>query len=392
MAAAGERGTSSLQQQIALVLEGGGRRRWAGRLVSWLLLVLILVNVADVALDTVPGFYGEWQPWLVALQSLSMVVFALEFALRLWVAGMPHGDGHETPRGARLRYLGSFGWVDLIVILPFYAGLLTGDPLRFQVMRLLLLLKLSRFSTAMGTLGRVLGAEWRALAGSLIIMLSLLMISATGMYYLEHDSQPQQFSSIPAAMWWAMAALSTVGYGDIVPVTPIGRVFGGIVTVLGIGVYALPVGIIASGFAREIQRRDFVVTWGMVARVPLFKGLDVEQVARVAGLLRSRVVTGGTTIVRRGEPGDCMYFITSGAAEVQIQPRPVRLSDGDFFGEMALVLDAPRSASVVALTRCQLLILDADDFRGLAQSEPRIGEAIRAVAAQRQQATTAQPG
>jgi voltage-gated potassium channel len=392
MAAAVERAPATLQQRVALLLEGGGRRRLANRLLSWLLLALILGNVADVALDTLPGFYGDWRSGVVAFQIFSMAVFTLEFAARLWVAGAPHGEGGDPPAHARLRYLGSFGWIDLVAVLPFYAGLLTGEPLRFQVLRLLLLLKLSRFSTAMGTLGRVLGAEWRALVGSLVIMLSLLMLSATGMYYLEREGQPQQFSSIPAAMWWAMAALSTVGYGDMVPVTPLGRIFGGIVTVLGIGVYALPVGIIASGFAREIQRRDFVVTWGMVARVPLFKGLDAEQVARIANLLRSRVVPGGTTIVRKGEPGDCMYFITGGSAEVQIQPRPVRLSDGDFFGEMALLLDAPRSASVVALSRCQLLILDADDFRGLAQNEPRIGAAIREVAEQRLRATAAQPG
>jgi voltage-gated potassium channel len=389
LAAQGEEAAPTLQHRLALALEGGDRRGRLGRLVAWGLILLILANVADVALDTVPGFYGEWRPLLAALQILSMVVFTGEFLLRLWVAGESGGPG-ESRRNARLHYLRSFGWVDLAAILPFYAGLLSGDPLRFQVLRLLLLLKLSRFSTAMGTLGRVLGSEWRALVGSLIIMMSLLMISATAMYFLERDSQPQQFSSIPASMWWAMAALSTVGYGDIIPVTPLGRMFGGIVTVLGIGVYALPVGIIASGFAREIQRRDFVVSWGMVARVPLFKGLDAEQVARIATLLRSRVVPGGASIVRRGEPGDCMYFIASGSAEVQIQPLPVRLSEGDFFGEMALLLDAPRSASVVALSRCQLLILDADDFRGLAQHEPRIGAAIRAVAEQRLNAATPQ--
>ena len=211
------------------------------------------------------------------------------------------------------------------------------------------------------------------------------MVSATLMYYIENEAQPQQFSSIPAAAWWAMAALSTVGYGDLVPITPAGRVVASIVTILGIGVYALPVGIIASGFAREIQRRDFVVTWAMVARVPLFKSLDAEHLTRIANLLRSRVVPGGTAIVRRGEPGDCMYFIAAGSAEVQIQPDPVRLSDGDFFGELALINDVPRGATVVALTRCQLLILDAADFRGLVRSAPRIAESIRTIAEQRQQ-------
>jgi len=348
---------------------------------------LIIVNIVDVAVDTVPDVYQHYHLWFAIVHVASMAIFTLEFAARLWVAGAPAPDRPETPARARRRYLTSFGWVDLICILPFYAGLLTGEPFRFQVLRLLLLLKMTRFTPALGTLGRVLTSEWRSLVGSLFILLSLLILSATVLYYIERDAQPQNFSSIPAAAWWAMAALSTVGYGDLVPITPTGRVVASIVTILGIGVYALPVGIIASGFAREIQRRDFVVTWAMVARVPLFKSLDAEQVGRIANLLRSRVATGGTAIVRRGEPGDCMYFIASGSAEVQIQPEPVRLSDGDFFGEMALIHEAPRGATVVALTRCQLLILDADDFRGLTQNEPKIAAAIRAVADQRRQQT-----
>jgi voltage-gated potassium channel len=380
-----------LQHRLAVALDGGDHRGRLGRIIAWLLILLILVNIVDLALDTVADVYQHYHLLLDGVQVASMAIFTLEFLARLWVAGAPAPDRTEAPRHARWRYLTSLGWVDLIVLLPFYAGLATGEPFRFQVLRLLLLLKMTRFTPALGTLGRVLTAEWRSLVGSVLILLSLLLISATMMYYIENEAQPQLFSSIPAAAWWAMAALSTVGYGDMVPITPTGRVVASIVTILGIGVYALPVGIIASGFAREIQRRDFVVTWAMVARVPLFKSLDAEQVGRIANLLRSRVVPSGTAIVRRGEPGDCMYFIAAGSAEVQIQPKPVRLSDGDFFGEMALIHDAPRGATVVALTRCQLLILDADDFRSLAQSEPRIAAAIRAVAEQRRQQTPAQP-
>ena len=383
--------SDSLQHRLAVALEGGDHRGWLGRIIAYLLVALILVNIVDIALDTVPDLYQHFHLEFAAVQVGSMAIFTLEFAARLWVAGAPAPDRPETPARARLRYLASLGWVDLICILPFYAGLVTGEPFRFQVLRLLLLLKMTRFTPALGTLGRVLSAEWRSLVGSLFILLALLMVSATLIYYIEREAQPQNFSSIPAAAWWAMAALSTVGYGDLVPITPAGRVVASIVTIIGIGVYALPVGIIASGFAREIQRRDFVVTWSMVARVPLFKSLDAEQVGRIANLLRSRVASGGTAIVRRGEPGDCMYFIASGSAEVQIQPEPVRLSDGDFFGEMALIHDAPRGATVVALTRCQLLILDADDFRGLAQSEPKIAAAIRAIAEQRRQQTAPQP-
>jgi voltage-gated potassium channel len=383
--------TDGLQHRLAVALEGGDHRGSLGRIIAWVLVLLILVNVVDVAVDTVPDLYEHYHLAFAIVQVASMAIFTLEFLARWWVAGAPSAERLESPLRARLRYLSSLGWVDVIAIVPFYAGVATGEPFRFQALRLLLLLKLTRFTPALGTLGRVLSAEWRSLAGSLLILLSLLVIAAALMYYIEREAQPQLFSSIPAAAWWAMAALSTVGYGDMVPITPVGRMVASVVTILGIGVCALPVGIIASGFAREIQRRDFVVTWAMVARVPLFKSLDAEQVGRIANLLRSRVANGGTAIVRRGEPGDCMYFIAAGSAEVQIQPEPVRLSDGDFFGEMALIHDAPRGATVVALTRCQLLILDADDFRALAQSEPRIAAAIRAIADQRRQQAAPPP-
>ena len=381
-----------LQQRLAVALEGGDHRGRLGRVISWVLVLLILANIVDVGLVTVQSLDEGYHRVFVGVELVSAAIFTLEFLARWWVAGAPGPDRVEAAGRARRRYLATLGWVDLLGLVPFYAGLAIGDPLHFNALRLLLLLKLTRFTPALGTLGRVLSSEWRSLLGSVLILLSLLIISATLMYYIENEAQPQGFSSIPAAAWWAMAALSTVGYGDLIPITPLGRVVASIVTIIGIGVYALPVGIIASGFAREIQRRDFVVTWAMVARVPLFKSLDAEHVGRIANLLRSRVVPGGTAIVRRGEPGDCMYFIAAGSAEVQIQPTPVRLTDGDFFGEMALIHDAPRGATVVALSRCQLLILDGDDFRSLAQVEPRIGEAIRVIAEQRRrQAEAAAP-
>ena len=265
---------AGLQQRLAVALDGGDHRGRLGRVISWMLVLLILANIVDVGLVTVQSLDERYHRLFIGVQLVSAAIFTLEFLARWWVAGAPAADRTEAPRRARLRYLMTLGWVDLAGLVPFYAGLAVGDPLRFNALRLLLLLKMTRFTPALGTLGRVLSSEWRSLLGSVLILLSLLIISATLMYYIENEAQPQQFSSIPAAAWWAMAALSTVGYGDMVPITPTGRVVASIVTIIGIGVYALPVGIIASGFAREIQRRDFVVTWAMVARVPLFKSLD----------------------------------------------------------------------------------------------------------------------
>ena len=119
----------------------------------------------------------------------------------------------------------------------------------------------------------------------LLIMVILLILSSTAIYYVEHGVQPEKFGSIPAAMWWAIATLTTVGYGDAVPLTHLGRVIGGLVMILGLAMFALPVGIIASGFSTEIHRRDFIVTWGMVARVPIFAKLGMGISPQLAVLL-----------------------------------------------------------------------------------------------------------
>ena len=157
-----------------------------------------------------------------------------------------------------------------------------------RVLRLFRLLKLVRYSPALQTLGRVLADEYRALLGALLVILVLLLFASTAMYFLERGAQPDKFGSIPAAAWWALATLTTVGYGDIVPVTPLGKLLGGVVMLLGVGMIALPVAIIATGFSQESSRHQFVVTWSMVARVPLFATMDESEIAEITKLLYTR--------------------------------------------------------------------------------------------------------
>jgi len=256
--------------------------------------------------------------------------------------------------------------------------------LRFlRIFRLLRLLKLARYSPTIITLGRVLYEERRALFAVVIIMFGLLMLSASVMTIIEGVAQPEAFGSIPAAMWWALATLSTVGYGDVVPVTAPGRIFGGIVTLLGVAMYALPIAIIAAGFTNESRRRDFVITWGMVARVPLFAKLDPVALSKVGGLLRSKSVPSGYEIVHRGQPADSMYFIVSGEVVVDIDDHRVSLEEGDFFGEIALLHDTTRRAHAYAVTECRLMQLMKSDFHGLMETEPALRAEIAEVAAER---------
>ena len=158
---------------------------------------------------------------------------------------------------------------------------------------------------------------------------------------------------------------------------------GGLTMLLGIAMFAVPAGILASGFAEEMKRRDFVVTWQSVARVPLFAQLDATVIAAVAQLLKPRSVSANQVIVRRGDPGDSMFFIMEGEVEVDLTPNPAVLKSGNFFGEIALVRDVNRTATVIARSNCRLLVLETSDFRQLIQQYPELNEQIQRVASER---------
>jgi voltage-gated potassium channel len=196
---------------------------------------------------------------------------------------------------------------------------------------------------------------------------------------IERHVQPDKFGTIPDAMWWAVVTLGTVGYGDVTPVTALGRVVAGITIFFGLIMVALPVGIVASAFAQQIHRRDFVITWSMVARVPLFAGLNAADIADIMRLLRAQQVEAGEMITRRGEPAHSMYFVAAGKVEIELPDRRVQLGTGQFFGEIAALRRARRSGTATALVRTSLLALDARDLHVLMEREPRIAERIREV-------------
>jgi voltage-gated potassium channel len=197
----------------------------------------------------------------------------------------------RLPRGqARLRFaMRPMMIIDLLAFAPWYLHWLYPIDLRLlRVFRLFRLLMLVRYSPALQTLGRVVADESRAL----LVVLILLLFASAGMYLLERDVQPDKFGSIPEAAWWALSTLTTVGYGDVVPITPLGKVLGGVVMLLGVGMIALPVAIIATGFNQESSRHQFVVTWGMIARVPLFASMDYSEIAEITKRLYARRANG----------------------------------------------------------------------------------------------------
>jgi voltage-gated potassium channel len=241
-------------------------------------------------------------------------------------------------------------------------------------------LKLVRYSPAMRSLLAALHAERRTLFGCIVILTGAVLLFASLLYAIEHKVQPDKFGTIPQAMWWAIVTLGTVGYGDVVPVTLLGKVVSVFAIVTGLAMIALPVAIISTAFADEVRRRDFVVTWGMLARVPLFSHLGASEIADIMRLLRAQTIESGEVVVRRGDAATSMYFITAGEVEIDLPNQRVRLSDGTFFGEIALLRRTNRSGTVTATRKTKLLALDAQDFHALIERLPALAAHVRETA------------
>ncbi|MEC9347569.1 MAG: cyclic nucleotide-gated ion channel [Pseudomonadota bacterium] len=356
------------------------------------LLAMVLVIAAVLAattatlVESMPD-HALWADLMLELfRAYAALVFSVEMAGRLWLAR----DLGQAPAGrsvwrSRRDYLVSFqGIIDIVAVLPAWISVLYPvDDGVFQLVGALVLLKLARYVQGLALVGAVIRHQVRSLVAAVIAMGVLLVIGSTAMYLLEHPAQPELFASIPHTLWWGIATMATVGYGDMVPVTAAGRLFGGFIMLLGIAMFAVPAGILATGFAEELKKREFMVTWRMVARVPLFQHMDAASIATIAGLLRTRIVPAHAAIVRRDAQADAMYFILDGAVEVEIRPAPVRLGPGDWFGELALLGDLRRTATVTAITQCRLMALDIADFRHLMESYPAIRQEIEQVAAKR---------
>ncbi len=213
-----------------------------------------------------------------------------------------------------------------------------------------------------------------------MILTGIVLLFASLLYAVERDVQPDKLGTIPQAMWWAIVTLGTVGYGDVVPVTALGKFISVFAIVTGFAMIALPVAIISTAFAEEVKRRDFVVTWGMLARVPLFSHLSAAEIADIMRLLRARTIEQGEILVRRGDAASSMYFITAGEVEIELPSQHVHLSDGTFFGEIALLHKTKRSGTVTATRKTHLLVLDAQDFHALIARMPTLANHVHTTA------------
>lgn len=232
--------------------ELGGR---VGYYIDWSIMVLIVINVIAVILQTVDSLNTQFASVFAAIEIVSVVVFTAEYVARIWSS--VEQPEYDHPITGRLRFaMRPLLVVDLLAILPFYlARIGLGLDLRFlralRLVRLLRLLKLARYSQSMQAFRRVLENKREELVLAFSANGLLLVIASSLMYHVEHAAQPEKFSSIPVTLWWGVATLTTVGYGDVYPITDLGRLFGACVAILGIGLFGLPASILASGFIEE---------------------------------------------------------------------------------------------------------------------------------------------
>lgn len=339
------------------------------------MIALILLNILAIMLETVASINASYENIFYYFEVFSVAVFTIEYLLRVWSCTEDKDNDYSNPITGRIKYIMSpMAIIDLLAFLPFYLTMFFAIDLRIlRILRMLRLLKLTRYSEALSVVWAVLTKQRRALTAAFFIMLVALLFTSSIIYLFEHEVQPEKFSSIPESMWWALATLTTVGYGDVTPITNGGKLFAGMTMILAIGLAALPIGVIATGFANEIQKHEFIVTWRLIAKVPLFSDLNADQIANIAGMLTPLLVPPGHVVVKQGDNADAMFFIISGEVEVEIKTNPVILRPGDFFGEAGILRESVRMADVISQTECQLLELRKEKFNELIRMFPELG-------------------
>ena len=272
------------------------------------LITLIVSNVAMVILETVPSIHARYAAWFSGFETFTVYTFAFEYLLRLWASVEDPRIGVGRPVSGRIRFaLRPMTVIDFLAFAPYFVTLVTGGVLdlrALRILRLLRLLKIARYSQALPAMLGVLYAERRALLGSFILLLCTVCISAEIMHLVEGTVQPKLFGTLPGAMYWAITTLSTVGYGDEVPITMLGKLIAGLTMIAGLVLFAMPIGIIATGFVNGLHRREFNITWSMVKRQPLFGDFNIEAVSRIVDLMGATMVQEHTRITVSGQEAE----------------------------------------------------------------------------------------
>ena len=311
------------------------------------------------------GYLSINIPIIKILYWASIIIFAIELILRI---------GGEK----KLSFLISIDTLVLINQLFFSVY----DLRILRLFRLFDIFSQSKFLLPTNTLIKTIVKQKNALLGSQIMVISILLIVSTFIYFLESAVQPEVFGSIPSTMWWGIATLTTVGYGDVVPMTDLGKLLASFTMLVGIGMFALPAAILASAYYEEIQKKNFLVSFEAIASVPLFQELPIGAVGKINEKLQVILLAEHETIFSKGDEADSMFIIEYGKVKVEID-NPVFLVAGDFFGEMGLLGNAPRNATITAADDTKLLELTKADLEELSEEHPGLFKELELSASSR---------
>jgi voltage-gated potassium channel len=348
----------------------------AGRNMTRAAYVAVTAGVVMMVLLTVDPAYEAAHHWVDSVLWACLAFFVFEWAVRLRHA-------YLTQRLAAYLLSGR-GLVDAVAAAGVPIAILLGAGAKSAwLLGIFWMFKVVPGIAGLRQLRRVLVLESGPLLSVLVIFLMVLFMASVVVHFLERDVQPAAFGSVPATLWWAVVTLTTVGYGDVVPITTLGRLVAAVVMICGLGVFGLWTGILATGFAAETRRDNFLKTWESVSKVPFFAALGPSAIADVTHMLRTMDLPARTMIIRKGQVGDCMYFIAAGEVEVDLPGKKVALGEGAFFGEMALLGSNLRSANITTTRVSKLLVLDLVDFRMLMARHPDLAETIDAEAKRR---------
>lgn len=375
-------GIQGVKRYLFDVLEGQVEGRGLlAYLLYYSIIGLILLNVTTLVFETLPSLQDPaYQALFEKIELISLILFTCEYLVRVWVATEDRSRRFQHKIWGRARYMMTpLAVIDFLAVFPSYFAAALGADFRvLRLFRMMRMLKLVRYSPALATLGRVYWAERKSVAAALMIMLTMLLFASTLLWTVEQQAQPEDFASIPHAMWWAISTLTTVGYGDVTPITALGRMIGGVVMVIGIGIFTLPAAILATGFAQEIKRSDFIVSFDRLADVPVFQSLNAGQISVLIKALHTQIFPANYLILDRDEHPKALYIIVEGEVRLSRPDHEEILGPGDFFGALAeFGVDEAYHSHIQTDTDCRFLVLDIDDFNHLLIQWPELRTAIQ---------------
>ncbi|MGD1712688.1 ion transporter [Dapis sp. BLCC M172] len=246
-----------IQRRIFEIIELDNPGDTYSKIFKVFIITLIILNIITVIISTVEDIYQQYKTWLDNFELISVIIFTIEYILRIWSSNVASGYKHSI--WGRIKFMFKpLVIIDLIAILPFYLPLFLPNLIftrSFRLFRIFRIFKITRYSDTTKLFAQVIKSKQEEIVIAIFIGVILLVTSASLMYFAENEAQPENFPHIPAAMWWGVVTLTTVGYGDVYPITPLGRFLGAIVALIGVGIFALPTGIVASGFTEEIQKK-----------------------------------------------------------------------------------------------------------------------------------------